>query len=284
MTLSINDSTSSYYAIMGDSYLAQSTRVYQLVTGQMPSDIDYSRLSDGYFVYSFSENSYNQTVNTLYQEADAIQTALGAMNEAGDGLERVKTRVEIIGGLASMIKTDASITDIQRAEINTQINNTLEEIQFIAQNQAFDGTPVLNGELQSDGVYLNLVGNNSIDITDAFNNVYPESLGLPHPGEAYVRSDNADSILENVGNALNILDNQTARISNYVEDLEKSFGDIKSAIYSTSVFETMNQMVSMFPSNEASYMNGDLYLTMGNIVHNISIDNSYYERIMGLLN
>jgi flagellin-like hook-associated protein FlgL len=284
MTLSFVNSINSYYSIMGDSYLAQTNRIFKLVTGKLPNDYNYDRIMDGSFIYHANETTMAGTVNMLYRQLQEVQSALGAMEQAYEGLEMVSTRLNIIDGLAEYYQENPDITDVKRENINEQINYTLAEIQNLASSTRYNNVPLLDGQLETAGLYLNLVGNNSIDITDAFRSVIPEDIGLPYPGEVYLYEDNVEDLREMVVDAQNRIDTQYNDINQYKEHLEKAFENIGAAVYSTTVFQTLNTISNLFPYNESETINNSLFLTMGNISQSVRVDNTYYERIMGLLN
>lgn len=283
MTTPLVGSNNNYYGLIGDTWLAQTNRIYQLATGKMPNDIDYNNMLGGSVVYSSSVGGTAPTVNALNQDLNDIQTALGAMESSASGLEDIETRINIVLGLASVIEENPNITDVQRRNINEQINNALYEINEIAETQGYNNVPVLDGSLEAEGVYLSLFGGNSIDISDAFSSATPEALGLPRQGEAYVTSDNASELYEKIDNALTAVYNQQDRISTYSDDLVSAFGEIKdAAVASYSSSYAITPIVnSLNPSTISSSNN--LVLNMGNISGNLRIDNSYYERIMSLL-
>src|SRR3989339_630158 len=139
----MTDILSSYYPTVGDSWLAQTNRIYELVTGSLPiSAVNDSISTYGGATYSYSYQQSSSTVSVLNQQAEDIQVAVLAMESAGKGLELVKTRLGIMDGLAQVIQSYPDISVFQRNNINEQINYVLDEIYQISQTQQFDGVNV----------------------------------------------------------------------------------------------------------------------------------------------
>lgn len=284
MTISAIGSSNSYLSVIGDSWLAQTNRIYQLATGRLPYDSKYNNIIDGAVSFTPGANPSTITIQTLFKQSQDIQTAVNAMDSAYKGLEQVQTRIEIISDVATVIGENPDLTESQLQNLNNQINYALEEIYEISKTQSYDNTPLLDGMIQTEGYYLNIAGNKSIDITDAFNSVAPENLGLPRQGEAYVTSTNLSDLYDSLSNAYNSIEAQKNRIVGYQDHLSTAFEDLRTTILSASSSLGEFSMVSLLTTpTTPRNINNDLFLTMSNIGNNILINNSDYESIIKLL-
>lgn len=276
---------SSYYPTVGDSWLAQSTRVFELATGKLPtSTINDSINALGSSAYTFSFQQSNSTYAILNQQSEDIQVAVSAMETAGKGLELIKTRIGIMDGLAQVIQANPDIADYQRDNINEQINYVLDEIYEISQTYEFNGVPVLDGELAEDGVYVEIIADNSIDISTAFNPVDPESLGLPMQGEAFVRSSDVQDFFQQLSDAETQINNQLNDIVEYSKDLADSFEFVSDALYQSALMQYSSFSAGIVGTiNSFSQTDNNLVLSMGNIVNTMRVNNNSYERMLDLL-
>lgn len=281
----MTDILSSYYPTVGDSWLAQTNRIYELVTGSLPiSAVNDSISTYGGATYDYSYQQSSSTVSILNQQAEDIQVAVLAMESAGKGLELVKTRLGIMDGLAQVIQSYPDISDFQRNNINEQINYVLDEIHQISQTQQFNGVNVLDGELASDGVYVQIIGDNSIDITSVFSSIDPEKLGLPMRGEAFVRPDNVEAFYQQLSNAETMINSQLSDIVSYSKSLSDSYEIVTEALAQSSMMEYSSFSAGIIGGiNYFSQTDNGLVLSMGNIVNTMRVDNTYYERMMSLL-
>ena len=278
--------TSRYYAVSGDSWLSQTNRILELATGSLPGNIDYENVMlPGKTTFSFSYQPQNMTLSTLQRQAEDIQLATSLMETAYSGLEQINTRINIMENLAKVIEDYPDMTDVQIKNINSQINYALDEIYQIAQDQKYENIGVLDGILEDIGIYLDLVGDNSINITGAFAEATPEALGLPRQGEAYVRSDNVEIFYEQLNDAQIQVQSQMAEIEIYGESLLNALGDVSSAMWAGSMAELSNPNMTVLSSANAFSLNNDnMYLTLGNVSSNIMFDSKYYDRMLALLN
>lgn len=275
-----------YYSTIGDSWLAQTNRIVELAIGRLPYDVSYEPLTlDGYLNYAFAYNNANNPLNILTQQSEDIQTAFNALNAAGTGLKQIDVRIDVLEGLAYTIQNDPDLTDTQIDSINEQINNTLQEINYIAKTQSYNNVPILDGEIEQMGVYVNIAGNNSIDITDAFNAATPEDLGLPRQGEAYVIPDNAVDFLEQVNNARSQVNKQLDKLNLYSESLVSSLETVRQALYAGSL-ASLNNPYGGIPGtmNNYNYVGNNLYLTLGAVSNNVMFNNDFYDHLQALLN
>ncbi|MEW5820766.1 MAG: hypothetical protein AB1782_11285 [Cyanobacteriota bacterium] len=277
----------AYTSLIGNTWLATANRISQLVTGSIPIESAYNEpLVGGSVSFSFAYSSSNLTVNDLQRQVEDIQTGFSAMNASGTALNLISTRIDIMDGLAQQIKNNPDLTDNQINNINSQINFSLQEIYEIAQTYTYNGVPVLSGEIESLGVYIELTNNMSIDITKAFSSANPEDLGLPRQGEAYVNSSNVNDFLDQVSDARNTVENQISLIDSYSTDLYDALNVINDAIYDSNLFSLSTTSIPYSPgiTKPYGYLNEDLYLTYNAISNNIIENNYYVDTILGLVN
>lgn len=276
---------SSYYPTVGDSWLAQTNRIFELATGSLPTNaVNDSISSFGGASYLLSYQQSNSTYSILNQQSEDIQVAILAMESAGKGLEMVKTRIGIMDGLAQVIQQNPDISDFQRSNINDQINYVLEEIYDLSQTQQFNEVSVLDGTLAEDGVYVEIVGDNGIDISTAFNSVDPEKLGLPRQGEAFVRPDNVQEFFQQLSNAETLVNNQLNDIVSYSKSLAESFEIVSDALYQSSLMDYSKFSAGIIGTvNSFSQTDNGLSLSMGNVVNTMRVDTYSYEKMMSLL-
>lgn len=285
MTLGVSN-YGSYYSTVGDSYVAQTNRILQLVSDTQPVDYQYDDMSYigqvNYTMLSASEGL--NSLRSYYQQSEDIQFSINAMQEAGDALEQISTRLDIMEGLAGVIEQNQNLSDVQKEGIQEQINFALGEINQIAETTAFENIPLLNGALEETKVYLELTNNNSIDLTEAFNEVTTRALELPDPGYAYVATNTVEDFLESVGDAKDKVDTQLNNIDSYSSHLVGALGDVNGAIMDGS-------MLSMFSSAGSAMINYDshqifdnqLQILLGPVTQSVSFNKTYTERVLDLI-
>lgn len=276
----------SYYSTFGNSTTAQYSRIYQLMTGKTPTDLNYDKMYLSTMYITTTSQAANTDVQKLYEQAEDIQFCVSAMTSAYKGLDEIKARIGVIDGLVDSVKEDPDMDYVTRYNINTQINYTLYEIEEIAQNRNFEKIPVLNGTLKDQGVKVNIGNNEKVDITNAFDPATTEALDLPVPGEAYASQSSASSLINSLSGAKDKIIEQMSRINDYGDTLLNAFSNISKALYESGgrLGVIGSNDTALNSSFSSTLNNGNLVLTMNSLSSNYLVDDNFYAKIKSLLN
>lgn len=136
-------------------------------------------------------------VRQLNQEVNNIQTGINLAQTAEGGLA---AQGEVVGRIRELAvqAANGTLTDVQRAALNTEAQELRQQIEDVAQNTEFNGTELLNGT--AGPITLDVEGN--LEVTPADTTV--GTLGL----------DTLDlSTQEGAVNALAALDNAATQIN-----------------------------------------------------------------------
>lgn len=182
---------------VGVAYNQLSQPLQHISTG-----IQLNSPSDNPAAYSISQsllaqlNGAGQAENNVGNGLNMLQTASGGMSQAGGVLQAMNT-LAIEGGNGTLTSSDLN-------DINTEFQQLTAEVGNIAQNTAFNETPVLNGSTTS--IYIQS-GPGAGDVSRVpGGNITPGNLGLSGAGtETQAQSE---STLAAVGNAMQALSSQ----------------------------------------------------------------------------
>lgn len=283
MTTSLSSSNTNYSAVVGNSSFAINNRIYKLVNGELPKNLNMNNIQNGRAIYSFGAESPNLSINKLYQQAEDIQFSLGALDKTTEELDKVSTRLLIGKSLTEILRDNKELTNLQKENIEDQMNYLMGELDQIAYTANFQNVPLLDGTLEENGAFLNLSGNNSTDLTQAFQATTTEAFELPYPGEFTLTSLNLDEFERSLNTAIGRVDRQKALAEEFGETLFEAFDDISAAIYSSDALSGATTKASQFSLYSSHNSNGNLVMSMGYLSSNITFDNNNYDNIMRLL-
>lgn len=104
-----------------------------------------------------------------------IQTAEGALNETHAILQRMRE-------LAVQAASDSN-TDIDRGELQKEVNQLAQALDDIANNTEFNTKKLLNGELEEAGLTFHVGANEGQNLTVKIGNMSAEELGVQGDSE-----------------------------------------------------------------------------------------------------
>ncbi len=100
---------------------------------------------------------HTQEVNNLQTGVNVIQTAEGGLEAQQEGLGRLQE--------LAVQAANGTLTDEQRAAINEEAQQIIEEIDVVAENTEFNETPLLNGATTT--IELGTEGGNQINLNES---------------------------------------------------------------------------------------------------------------------
>jgi flagellin len=140
-------------------------------------------------------NQLNQEVSNLQSGVNVVQTADGALGTQQDAVQRVRD--------LALQASNGTLTDDQRAALNQEAQQLLEQIDETAANTEFNGRTLLDGS--ATNVEFGVEGDIQVNIAESTT----ASLGIN--GVDLSTQAGAQSALQNVDNALNgIQENRAA--------------------------------------------------------------------------
>ncbi|MBR4781163.1 MAG: flagellin [Lachnospiraceae bacterium] len=161
-----------------------------------------------------------------------IQTAEGALNEVSSILQRCRE-------LAVQSAND-TYSDDDRAAVQLEIDQLMEEIQRISDTTEFNTKTLLDGNLAGEGTLVLQVGANEDQTMEVeIPEISPETLGLTDPTDpdypkAYVKisdHDKADQAISLFDNAMRLVSETRAQLGAYQNRLEHTVENLDTASY-----------------------------------------------------
>ena len=199
------------------------------------------RLSSGYKINKASDDAAGMAISRKMKTQIAglerssmncsdgisvIQTAEGALNEVSSILQRCRE-------LAVQSAND-TYSDDDRAAVQLEINQLMEEIQRISDTTEFNTKTLLDGNLAGEGTLVLQVGANEDQTMEVeIPEISPETLGLTDPTDpdypkAYVKvsdHDKADQAISLFDNAMRRVSETRAQLGAYQNRLEHTRTD-----------------------------------------------------------
>lgn len=180
---------------------------------------------------------YSSAMRNIQDNVSMLQTAEGGMTNISESLLRIRTLVISAGGA----KTDEDKKHIQR-----EINQNLENIDYISKNTEFNGLKVLRGQEKGGGdpdadkngqvvdTLINLGGNNVEDKVEIpLFNLSPKTLGLiDNTDKSNINLDDISKSLEALDKSINSVNSMRSKYGAIENRLEDSYNNVNE-IYET---------------------------------------------------
>ncbi len=168
--------------------------------GQLSTGLEINKAADNAAGLAIAERLRTQ-VRQLNQEVSNLQSGVSAVQTAEGGLESQQEGVERLREL-SLQAANGTLTDDQRAAINTEAQQIIEQIGQTADNTEFNGTQLLNGTTTE--IELGTEGGNAVTLNEST----VDSLGLT--GLDLSTQEGAAAAVETADTALNRINQNRA--------------------------------------------------------------------------
>ena len=159
-----------------------------------------------------------------------IQTAEGALNEVSSILQGCRE-------LAVQSAND-TYSDDDRAAVQLEIDQLMEEIQRISETTEFNTKTLLDGNLQGEGTLVLQAGANENQTMEVeIPRIDPETLGLledPDDPKSYIKvsdHEKADKAISLFDNAIRMVSETRAQLGAYQNRLEHTVENLDTASY-----------------------------------------------------
>ncbi|WP_142414799.1 flagellin [Hathewaya massiliensis] len=183
---------------------------------------------------------YSSAMRNIQDNVSMLQTAEGGMANISESLLRIRTLV---------ISAGSAKTEEDKKHILGEINQNLENIDYISKNTEFNGLKVLRGQEKGGGdpdvtkvgqvmdTLTNLGGNNVEDKVEIpLYNLSPKTLGLiddiTDKSTSHIDLNKIDESLEVLDKSINSLNSIRSKYGAIETRLEDSYNNV-SEIYET---------------------------------------------------
>jgi len=131
-------------------------------TERLSSGLRINRASDDAAGLAISEKMRGQ-IRGLQQASQNIQDGISLIQTAEGAMQEMHAILQRLNELAVQSST-GTYSDIDRANIQEEKNNLVDELDRVAENTNFNGIKLINGSnsLATDGSYTNIVGSRSL--------------------------------------------------------------------------------------------------------------------------
>jgi flagellin len=144
MSLVINTNISS---LMTQNNLNKSQSALSQATERLSSGLKINSAADNAAGFAISQQ-YTTQIGGLNQASSNASDAINLAQTAGSALDQVTANLQAIRDLAVQ-STNGTYTDSDRASINQEVSQRLQEITRIANQTTFNGSNVLDGSMQT---------------------------------------------------------------------------------------------------------------------------------------
>lgn len=230
--------------------------IESLVSGKTSSD-DVATLSIAVQLQS--------QVTGLKQVSSNLAQASSIAQVADDGASQIQNALGQLQALASQAR-NPTLNASNRAQLNTQFQNLLGEINRISGNTSFNGKKLLNGDLSGDNALPlsglvaseseNLDGGLSIDNLSASSLLGGQPLDL-------LSADAAGTALGAIGDALNRITSVRADIGAYQSSVGYIAANVESAI--------ANQQAAQSILQDTDFAEASTQFSLAEVLRNASI-------------
>lgn len=165
-------------------------------------------------------NGLNQASNNMAQAQDLLNTAEGEMSDSSDVLQRMRE--------LSLQASNGTLTDSDRANIQTEMNQLKEQLNSNANTTHYNGIYTNNGTLKN---FTTQAGaNDGETISTSIGDMSSKGLGIT--GKVSTQSD-ATETLGSIDNAINKLSSSRADVGAMTNTLDHSISNANQASYNT---------------------------------------------------
>ena len=233
-------------AINTNRMLGQNVKAVAKATEKLSSGYQVNRAADDAAGLSISEKmrnqirGLNQSVKNAEDGVSLIQTAEGNMNEIHSILQRM-------GELATKAANDVNDAD-DRTTINDEMQELIDEIDSIASKAEFNGTKLLNGEMEgSSAKYLQVGAKSGENMKIEISTMTASALGVKsvaiskHSAASAAMSAITEAIKEvsksrsKLGAKQNRLEYTINNLENYSENLTSAESTIRDTNMATEM-------------------------------------------------
>lgn len=156
----------------------------------------------------------NQAGKNIQEGISMLQTAEGALNETHAILQRMRD-------LAVQSASD-TLTDDDRALIQTEYEELIKEIQRISKDTQFNQKNLINGDYKDQPFKIQAGANAGQTIDLYLGDVSLSGMGLPDTSSIGTRED-AEKAISEVDDAINQVSKQRSKLGAYMNRLEHAY-------------------------------------------------------------
>lgn len=189
---------------------------------------------------------YGKVIENIYTGVDMLNTADSALSSIYDNLQRMRE--------LAVQASNGTLTENERAALNEEYNQLLEQIKTTVKNTEFNNKQLLTGNFENIEIQVNPNGKSqNISIpnvqTDALNIEDTNILTIENAHTAIERLDNAINTISetrsNIGANVNALKQYGAVAANAFENITSSTSNIHDTDIAKTLLEiTKNNILS----------------------------------------
>lgn len=162
----------------------------------------------------------NMAARNCEDAISVTQTAEGAMGEAHAILQRMRE-------LAVQAASDTNDDEVDRAALNAEYQQLLEELGDIAKQTKYNGRPLLDGSAEGEnGLIIQTGANKGDNLRISIGRLSPEQLGVSGTGIA--SRDAASNVLDTLEDAIKAVSLQRANLGAISNRLEHKINNLNS--------------------------------------------------------
>lgn len=224
---------------------------------------------------------YSSAMRNIQDSASMLQTAEGGIQNISESLVRIRTLV---------ISAGSAKTDQDKKYIQNEIEQNLENIEYISNNTEFNGLKLLRGKEfgktedpdssklgEITSTLKNLSGNNVEDIVEIpVYNLSAKTLGLRNEDTTTnTITNNID--INNIDNSLHILDKSI----NAINSIRAKYGTLETRLDDS--YNNVNEIYETIQGAESELRDSNIGLEMSEVAkYNLLIESA--EAIMAQTN
>jgi len=164
-----------------------------------------------------------------------IQTAEGALNETHAILQRIRE-------LAVQAANDTN-TDNDRAELQKEVDQLLQEIDRIADTTQFNTKNLLDGSLSGSGLIFHIGANQDQNVTLTISSMRASGLGVS--GIDISSQSGANNAITTIDNAIDKVSSERAKLGAMQNRLEHTINNLGAAAENLTAAESRIRDVDM---------------------------------------
>jgi len=164
-----------------------------------------------------------------------IQTAEGALNETHAILQRIRE-------LAVQAANDTN-TDNDRAELQKEVDQLLQEIDRIANTTQFNTKNLLDGSLSGSGLIFHIGANQDQNVTLTISSMRASGLGVS--GIDISSQSGANNAITTIDNAIDKVSSERAKLGAMQNRLEHTINNLGAAAENLTAAESRIRDVDM---------------------------------------
>ncbi|KYD11755.1 flagellin N-terminal helical domain-containing protein [Caldibacillus debilis] len=164
-----------------------------------------------------------------------IQTAEGALNETHAILQRIRE-------LAVQAANDTN-TDNDRAELQKEVDQLLQEIDRIANTTQFNTKNLLDGSLSGSGLIFHIGANQDQNVTLTISSMRASGLGVS--GIDISSQSGANNAITTIDNAIDTVSSERAKLGAMQNRLEHTINNLGAAAENLTAAESRIRDVDM---------------------------------------